>query len=244
MKYPLLIDRKFRLPRVWSNAELRKFAHLFEGDIVNVSAWQDADKEGHTYKSYFTKSASYTITNYKSDARGFQGSDGEIFLDLTAPLPSELEGRFDVVFNHTCLEHIFEVEKAFENLCRMSSDIVITVVPFLQQMHTDYGDFWRFTPTAIQKLFAKNGMEVLYSSFNSDVSASVYIFTVATRNRSKWQREINNLTPSGDVITFEKPVMPDFYDPMVGSNAIFNPGDYIKALSLRIKALFKRNHTK
>ena len=134
MKIPFLVDRKFRLPRLWSNAEIRKFAPLFQGDVVNVSAWKDVDKEGRKYRDYFTKARSYSITNYNADARGLQGVDGEIFLDLTAPLPAELKGKFDVVFNHTCLEHIFEVEKAFENLCLMSSDVVITVVPFLQQM--------------------------------------------------------------------------------------------------------------
>jgi len=42
---PTRIDNKFQVPRIWSNAELRKFAHLFSGSIVNVSGWIDKDKE-------------------------------------------------------------------------------------------------------------------------------------------------------------------------------------------------------
>ena len=45
----LVIERKHRLPRVWSNAELRRLAGLFDGDVVNVSAWRDEDKEGRRY---------------------------------------------------------------------------------------------------------------------------------------------------------------------------------------------------
>ena len=47
------MDRKFRLCRLWSNKELEKFAGLFDGKIINVSAWQDKDKGGSFYKNYF-----------------------------------------------------------------------------------------------------------------------------------------------------------------------------------------------
>lgn len=33
-------DKKFRVPRVWSNRELEKFGHLFSGKGVNVSGWK------------------------------------------------------------------------------------------------------------------------------------------------------------------------------------------------------------
>lgn len=180
-------DRIHRLPRIWSNRELARFAHLFSGDVVNVSGWKDIDKEGRHYRDYFTGAASYTITNYKAEARGFQGSEGEIFLDLAAPLPDELVGRFDVAFNHTTLEHIYGVHQAFANLCRMSRDIVIVVLPFLQQYHTDYGDYWRFSPLAAKRLCEDNGLEVVYQSFNSHRMSSVYVFTIATKQPERWR---------------------------------------------------------
>ncbi len=189
----LFVDRKFRVPRLWSNRELRRFAHLFTGDVVNVSGWRDSDKEGGLYKDYFKNAKSYTITNYKSEAKGYQGFDNEIFLDLEKPLPKELIRKFDVVYNHTTLEHIYDFKKAFENICLMSRDIVIIVVPFLQQMHADYGDYWRFTPLAMKRMFEDNGMKVLYSSFNEDKLCSVYLFFIATRkNIKKWDKIIRN----------------------------------------------------
>lgn len=64
-------DRKFRIPRIWSNRELKKFAKLFRGTVVNVSGWKDNDKEGANYREYFINASEYWITNYKSEARGF-----------------------------------------------------------------------------------------------------------------------------------------------------------------------------
>ncbi len=183
----LFVDRVFRLPRIWSNRELARFAPLFHGDVVNVSGWKDRDKQGRTYREYFANARSYTITNYKSEHMGFQGAEGEVFLDLEAGLPAELRGGFDVVFNHTTLEHIYHLDRAFRNLCDMSRDLVILVVPFLQQYHTPYGDYWRFTPLAVKRMFEDRGLEVLYQSFNSHRAASVYVFTVASKHPDRWR---------------------------------------------------------
>ena len=181
------IDRKFRVPRVWSNRELRKFSAIFQGAVANVSGWRDEDKEGAKYRDYFPKASEYWITNYKSEARGFQGGvDNEIFLDLTQDLPSNLHGRFDVVFNHTVLEHIFEAHVAFANLCKLTNDIAVVIVPFIQEQHGDYGDFWRFTPQAMDRLFQANGMETIYCSVNDTGGDSIYIFTIGSRDAAKW----------------------------------------------------------
>jgi hypothetical protein len=193
-------NRVYRLPRQWSNSELRKFAHWFAGDVINVSAWQDEDKEGGRYKDYFTKANSYTISNHLTEIRGFQGYENEILLNLEEDLSRELQGRFDVVFNHTTLEHIYNFQQAFHNLCRLSRDVVIVVVPFLQEMHAGaYGDYWRFSPQALERLFASEHFDLLYLSFNNQKNTSVYIFAVASRDPAKWdsrfKREVIQLNP-------------------------------------------------
>ncbi|RED99544.1 hypothetical protein [Marinoscillum furvescens] len=217
MEYKKGIDRKFRLPRVWSNQELKKFAHLFRGNVINVSGWKDEDKEGEHYKNYFKNASSYAISNYKSEARGFQGEKGEIFLDLTKKLDQGLIEKYDVVFNHTVLEHIYEVHIAFANLCKLSNDIVIIVVPFLQQMHADYGDYWRFTPLTIKKMFEEQGMNLLYLSFNSEPNASVYLFAIGTKNIKEWSKKI---PPH---FSYEDPTSTgDGFENFVGCHAIKN----------------------
>ncbi len=184
--------RKFRRARIWSNQQLKKIAPLFTGDIINVSGWKDYDKRGCFYKDYFINSGSYKISNYKGDS-GFQGGLDEIYLDLEEDLNEENINKFDIVFNHTTLEHIFEVKKAFKNLCLLSRDIVIVVVPFLQEMHPgeSFKDYWRFTPFNIKKMFDKNGLELIYIDANNNSRESVYIFAVGSKNPEKWKNKIN-----------------------------------------------------
>lgn len=221
-----LPEPRFRLPRIWSNQELRKVASLFHGDVVNVSAWRDEDKEGGFYRDYFKNANSYTLTNFKSEARGFQGVENEIFLDLTDELPAELEQRFDVVFNHTTLEHVFDIDRAFTNLCRLSKDVVIVVVPFLQEMHGEYGDFWRFTPLAIKKLFEKNSMEVIHLTFNRHKNSSIYIFAIASRKPELWNAATELKIEIG-LSKFDKP------ENVIGYNAIYErqPSSFDRIIS-------------
>ncbi len=181
--------------RKFSNLELRKFAPLYEGHIINVSGYLDSDKEGNTYKSYFTKSKSYTISNYKGE-KGLTHKENEVFIDLESDLPEELKGKFDVVYNHTTLEHIFKLEKAFENLCALSNDTVILVVPFLQPQHwieNSFEDYWRISPFALFKLFKKHNLEILYVNFNDNFASSTYIFAIATKQPDKWKSKFSTI---------------------------------------------------
>lgn len=217
-------DRSHRIPRVWSNRELARFAHLFRGAVVNVSGWTDSDKEGRCYREYFSNAESYTLTNFDSDKKGFLGLEGEIFLDLEKPLASELQRRFDVVFNHTTLEHIYEVSTAFSTLCEMSRDIVIVVVPFLQQYHSHYGDYWRFSPLAVRRMFEERGFSPLHISFNSDPQSSVYVLAIATRYPDSWSSEFSFELNVEDPLGQAK--QPPIKEPYIGCNAIPNTGYY------------------
>ncbi|EKE00359.1 MAG: hypothetical protein ACD_22C00041G0006 [uncultured bacterium] len=197
------MDRRFRLPRVWSNRELKKFSDLFGGHVVNISAWKDEDKEGSFYKKYFSNASTYTITNF-GGIRG-QSDSNEVSLDLTKDLPTNLKDAFDVVFNHTTLEHIFDVIKSFENLCEMTKDIVILVIPFSQTQHEteSFKDYWRFTPSLIRELFAKNKMHILYESSNKNWNSGIYLFFIASKHPELWTNKIKEtgiLKPCGTQI--------------------------------------------
>lgn len=184
IKYVLKTDEE---PRSWSNHEVKKFAHLFTGDIVNVSGWDDRDKEGRKYADYFINKKSYTITNYRGE-KGISNLPNEIFLDLEDSLPKDLEGRFDVVFNHTTLEHVFHVFAALRNLCLLSRDIVIIVIPFIEAVHEipgSFNDYWRPTHLAIERLFEENGFTVLHGSSNKVLP--LYYFFIASRHPEKWK---------------------------------------------------------
>jgi len=214
------IDRKFRIPRIWSNRELKKFSHLFEGDIVNISGKNDEDKEGFFYKNYFPNSASYSITNF-AEKKELIGK-GSIFLDLESKsLNNVLIGKFDVVFCHTVLEHTFDVFTSFRNLCLLSRDILIIVIPYIQQLHgIGYYDYWRFTPYTIKKLFEINHYNLLYCSSNGSDNSSIYLFCIGAKNREKW---IGKIPERFDLkIDESQPLYANDYTNVIGGNVVTN----------------------
>lgn len=230
-------DRRFKIPRIWSNGELKKIAHLFSGDVLNASGWKDIDKEGKTYQEYFTNASRYCISNHPSLPKGYQQKDNELLIDLEKKLPPDLQDKFSVVLNHTVLEHVYDFQTAAQNLCAMSKDIIITVVPFMQQMHGfydegGYGDFWRFTPVSLQKIFEHYGFKTIYVSYNDHENASVYIFHVCSKFPEKWKDEMPKSLPNKDSSR-----VIDGYPAFIGSNMIISDNLNTKGILQRIKKI-------
>jgi len=171
--------------RLWSNREIRKLGAGVTGSVVNVSAWKDEDKEGGHYHDYFPNAAAYATTNYS----GWRGDEGatDHDLDLRAPPPAELAGAFDLVFNHTTLEHVFDLQRAFATLCDLSRDAVLIVVPFMQHLHgPEDGDFWRISPYAMRRMLETQGLAVLYESAGPAGGAIRYTVHFASRRPGGW----------------------------------------------------------
>lgn len=192
------VNRRFRVPRIWSNGELHRIAPLFDGAVINVSGWADRDKEGSVYRDYFPNAADYRVSNHagaEGTADPESVTDHEI--DLEMPLAEGLHGTFDVVFSHTTLEHVFEVRRAFANLCALSRDVVIVVVPFAQELHysDSYGDFWRFSPMCLRRLFAENGLEVVYEAASPHEDAGIYVMAVGSRRPGVWRSQMPDWKP-------------------------------------------------
>jgi len=119
LKILTILSNEFNA-RKWSNSELRRWGKIFRGNIINVSGWDDRDKEGGHYCDYFPNKSSYIISNI-AGSHGRTGNKDDIFIDLQKELAQDLVKHFDVVFNHTTLEHIFDVKCAVNNLCKLSN---------------------------------------------------------------------------------------------------------------------------
>lgn len=174
-------------PREWSNQQLALLAHAFTGDVINVSGWRDEDKRGRKYRDYFVNANSYCVSNF-SGTKGTTDGEKGIFLDLEGEIPAELRGRFQVAFNHTTLEHIYEIRKAVQNICLLSHDSIILVTPFLQAEHYEdgvFGDYWRPTPMCLAKMLGQEGFSVVYQAVNDTPWDIVYVFTMASRAPEK-----------------------------------------------------------
>lgn len=188
-----VLDKKLIHPRPFSNNLIRRYAPLFSGSVLNVSGWNDGDREGGKYRDYFTKHTEYTVSNYETRQRGVGSMEGtgvkEILIDLNRPIPNELEKQFDVVFNHTTLEHVIHVEQAFANLCALSRDAVVLVVPVIQHFHIveSYGDYFRLMPFAVAKLFKQNGFTPMVLKSNEQPFAPIYCFAIGVRESKKYE---------------------------------------------------------
>lgn len=192
------VKRTAQVARYWSNLELKKIAGVVTGDVANVSGWKDEDKQGGFYREYFSKARTYTVTNYYGES-GFQGLDGEILLDLRAPIRAEYKGRFDAVLCHTVLEHVFDINVAFRNLALLTRDLLIVVVPFCQIQHEleSFGDYWRFTPSCLRELFKRNGMTVVYESSNEDFACGNYLLFCGSHRPDSHKSDLPPFTPLG-----------------------------------------------
>jgi hypothetical protein len=200
LKISPLEDRFFRAPRRWSNHVLRSIAPVFgaAGEVINVSGWDDGDKEGGRYRDYFAGASRYYVSNFVGE-RGAADPRAvvDFELDLEAPLTPALRGRFDVVYNHTTLEHVFDVFAAFANLCEMSRDVVVLVVPFSQKMHAcgSFGDYWRFTPMALRRLFERSKLAPVFEAVQDDFNAGLYVVGAGARHPDRWRAKLPPYAP-------------------------------------------------
>lgn len=210
-------------PRSWSNREIKRIGKLFTGDVVNISAEMDSDKGGDVYSNYFPNARSYTITNYKKNNKNFLN---EKVLDLSVPYNGSI-GYYDLVFNHTVIEHIFESSVAIDNLCKLSHDCVLTIVPFIQCLHWRegiYRDYWRYSPFALQEEFRIRGFKTLYMTWNQNTPLmNVYIFHLASKNPERYTNIFPKIT---------KPEFLKYAPGMAFQNALWPSDEY--------KTLFKR----
>jgi hypothetical protein len=201
--YPLSTRAVQRLhpelhPRVWSNHELRRWAPFFAGEIVNVSGWKDEDKQGGHYRDYFPRATRYAISNLGAGQKGSSGWPDEIVLDLSEPADDDLRGRFDVVFNHSTLEHIYDVHTAMANLCHLTRDALIVVVPFSQFVHWregSFSDYWRFTPFAMFELMKESGVTPLYWAANETRAFPTNLLVIGSKSPERWRETFPELPP-------------------------------------------------
>ena len=184
-----------RAARVWSNREIASIARHITGDVVNVSAWQDQDKEGGHYRNYFSAADSYETTNFEG-WRG-EGVRANHVLDLECPAPEELNERYDLVFNHTTLEHIFDIHQAFRTMASMSRDAMLVIVPFMQHLHgPEDGDFWRPSPYAMRRMHRNAGLTVIREAAGPKGAKVRYLSYFSSKNPDRWKE--SDLTSEGD----------------------------------------------
>lgn len=181
----LRADPAYMRARLWSNTVVREVGKHVEGDVVNISAWKDSDKNGGFYRDYFPHCSSYSTTNWGGTRADASVTDYP--LDLEQALPATLRARFDFVLSHTTLEHVFNMDVAFDSHCAMTRRDVLIIVPFSQREHgQDYGDYWRFTRASLRRLLEARGLHEIFVTETPELYSAVYLAGLFSRSPESW----------------------------------------------------------
>jgi len=191
-------------PRPSSNKVLRTYLRHVGGEIINISGWEDSDKQGAHYRDYFGRVDRYVISNIGGQSgmpAAVPAGVESVYLDLEHTVPDELRGRFDVVFSHTVLEHIYTVHEALETMAALTRDLVVTVVPFSQCVHYthSFSDYLRPSPFYLKRFFEERGFTVLLSTANDQPFFPVYFVFIVSRHPERHREAFKNAPVSFDI---------------------------------------------
>ena len=91
-----------------------------------------------------------------NDLDKFEDDAPSILQDLNAPVPPELEGRFNLIIDGGTMEHVFDVRQVLENVVRMcrESGWVVHLSP--SSNYVDHG-FYSFSPCFFYDFYEANG---------------------------------------------------------------------------------------
>jgi len=125
------------------------------------------------------------------DASGFEGAT--FVHDMNKPIPEELFGKYDTIFDGGCLEHIFNAPQALWSLskaCRKGGQILHSLPA---NNFCGHG-FWQFSPELFHSLYSTENGYVHTEVFIADLGRKDAWFKVARPSGGK-RINIHSATP-------------------------------------------------
>lgn len=153
----MLITETFHgktLPRILMNQAVKKYTdrNPLQGKILDLGS-----KSGSmSYNRFINKfnDAEITYTDLHSASHSVKKIDLETKFDIK-------NDTYDAVLCFNTLEHIYNFKNVVVESRRVlkTGGIFIGSTPFLVSYHADPDDFFRYTHSAIEKIFAEEGFE-------------------------------------------------------------------------------------
>jgi SAM-dependent methyltransferase len=94
------------------------------------------------------------------DADSYEGADH--IHDFNKPVPEEMKGQYDLVFDGGTLEHIFDFPQSLKNIFDLLKPGGIIIHASPSHNHVDHG-FYMFSPTVFYDYYSVNKFEILKS---------------------------------------------------------------------------------
>lgn len=97
------------------------------------------------------------------ESMDFSGYENPTYIqDLNNPVPDELLGKYDAIYDGGTLEHVFNFPGALENVHKMLKPGGVIIHSSPSTNHVDHG-FYMFSPTVFCDYYAKNGYKIIKS---------------------------------------------------------------------------------
>jgi SAM-dependent methyltransferase len=100
----------------------------------------------------------YSAKHLFDDSNDFIQTDinkdfGHKVLDATT---MKNKDEFDVILCLNVLEHVYDFQKAADNIYRAlkKGGVAVVAVPTMYPLHDEPGDYWRFTEHSLRKMFS------------------------------------------------------------------------------------------
>jgi SAM-dependent methyltransferase len=113
------------------------------------------------YESLFNNIQQYIGVDYNGEGHTHEHETIDVFYDgKTIPFENE---TFDSVLCSEVFEHLFLLEQNLQEVHRVlkTNGKMLITCPFVWNLHEAPVDYARYTPYALQDIFAKNGFRVL-----------------------------------------------------------------------------------
>jgi SAM-dependent methyltransferase len=130
----------------------------FQVDVDDVVIDSDGEYVSHTYNDvvFFKKLGFEEVLSL--DHSGYE--DADIIHDLNVPVPEELRGTFDFVYDGGTLEHVFDFPQCLRNVHYLLKVGGIAAFSSPSHNHVDHG-FYMFSPTIYWDYFHANGYRIV-----------------------------------------------------------------------------------
>jgi SAM-dependent methyltransferase len=121
----------------------------------------------------------YSTKHLFSDSNDFVQSDivksfGHPIIDVTK---MKYKDKFDVVLCLNVLEHVYDFQKAIDNMhsALKKDGLLIVAVPAFYPLHDEPGDYWRFTEHALKRMFAGYKIRTLIHNGKREYPFTYYL---------------------------------------------------------------------
>lgn len=130
---------------------IAKFSHYISGDVLDVGGGSF-----HRYAGLFKKKTKYSTLDINPE------SHPDVLGSATA-IPVK-EGSFDSIVCTQVIGDVLEPSKVIKEFHRVlkSGGTILLTEAFLNEMHDEPNDFWRFTNFVLKNMFEEAGFKILF----------------------------------------------------------------------------------